>query len=92
MNWFKDYVEHPFLLAITFIISLPVFWSYGKWLFDDFDGLASDIKNAVSPDWFTLITGRYSEGEWSKLKIMIFVLTWIVFMLSLYNTAAMLMV
>ncbi|WP_027359183.1 hypothetical protein [Desulforegula conservatrix] len=90
MKWLKDYIEQPLLLAITFILSLPIFWNFGKWLFGDFKGLENDIKNTMSPDWFALITGRYSEGEWSKLKIMIFVLTWIIFMLSLYNSASML--
>lgn len=73
MAQMTDSVKHPFLLATSILLSLPVLWQYWKWMFGGTEGFLDDVRSAAEPDWFALWKGRYWEGEWAELKIGFFV-------------------
>jgi hypothetical protein len=74
MEWLLGFVDHPLLLLCALLITVPVMNQYWKWFFGDIAGFGEDVKDAVVPDWYALLRGRYWEGEWAELKIVFFVL------------------
>ena len=87
MNWLRGYVDHPFLLVLAICVAIPILWQYWQWLFGGIHNFVEDVKDAAAPDWYAFLRGRYWEGEWAELKIVVFMLLCVGLAAALYTMA-----
>jgi hypothetical protein len=85
MQWLRGFVDHPLLLLIALLIAAPVMYQYWKWFFGDLAGFGTDAKDAAIPDWYAFLRGRYWQGEWAELKIIVFLLLFVGVVAALYK-------
>jgi hypothetical protein len=74
MNWLNQYIDHPVLLLVTTSFAGLVLGQYWKWVLGDIRSFGEEVTNAVLPDLYAFILGRYCKSEWAEPKIGFFAL------------------
>ena len=90
MHTFSDYIDHPWLLLLALVVSVPFICQYWIWLFGSVGGFKEDLMDASEWDIFAAFKGHYWEGEWAEFKIGLFILLSILIIATFYKVATML--
>lgn len=85
LEWLGGYVDHPPVLLLALAIAIPVMPRYWRWFFGNAEESIQGLKDALVPDLWAALKGRYWEGEWAELKLAGFVLLGIGFVAALYK-------
>jgi hypothetical protein len=70
--WPLSEIDHPIVLLLATLAAAPILLQYFKWFFRDTLSFLDDAILAGLPDWWTLFTDRYLEGEWAEIKLIYF--------------------
>ena len=85
LEWLERYVDHPAVLLLSIAIAVPVMLRYWQWFFGNAEESVQDLKDALVPDLWAALKGRYWEGEWAELKLASFLLLGLAFVAALYK-------
>ncbi len=68
------FLEHPLLLVLVAIASLPIYLNLAKIFFgDDYEELAEALKYALWPDIYSLFKGKFWADWDATLKLNVFI-------------------
>ena len=69
---FTAIFEHPHILIIVAVISLPLYWLIGRYFFDDWRDFLDHLRLWYQPIWLSAFRGEFGEDMWAQAKLFVF--------------------
>jgi hypothetical protein len=69
---FTAIFEHPHILIIVAVISLPLYWFIGRFFFNDWQDFLDHLRLWYQPIWLSAFRGEFSEDMWAQAKLFVF--------------------
>ena len=64
--------EHWYILAIVAVVSIPLYWVIGRFVFDDWQDFLDHLRLWYQPIWLSALRGEFHEDLWAQVKLFMF--------------------